>query len=118
MAITNALAGVAVNDLGEARRYYAKLLGSDGSQPMEELVEWQLLGGGALQVFADKERAGKSSVTLVVDDIDAQIAAARAGGIEVPDPQRDPKVDTVIFNDPDGNQLVFAQQKSDELAGG
>ena len=84
-------------------------MGRDGSQPMNEVIEWEFAGGGTLRVFADRNRAGKSSVTLIVDDIDAQVAAARSAGIHVPAPHRTPTVDTAIFRAPNGNQLVFAQ---------
>jgi hypothetical protein len=40
---------------------------------MGEVVEWQFPGGGWVQVFASEERADKSSVTLVEDDVQGRL---------------------------------------------
>ena len=69
MTITNALASLAVRDLAASSQWYEKLLGS-GSQPMSEVMEWQLERGGGLQIYELPERAGQGSCTLVVSDID------------------------------------------------
>ena len=50
---------------------------------MPEVAEWQFARGGALQVFEDPERAGRSSVTFVVDSVDDQIAQLTASGIAI-----------------------------------
>lgn len=113
MTIKNVLAGVAVGDLDEAVAWYAKVLGREPDQrPMPEVAEFAFAGGGWLQLFADKDRAGRSSITVTVDNLDAQLAALKAEGIEVGQPTRTDYVDTAIIKDGDGNQIVFAQAKS------
>jgi hypothetical protein len=69
MTVTNALASLAVRDLEVSTKWYETLLGQ-GSHPMTEVVEWQLDGGGGLQVYEAPDRAGRGSCTLIVSDID------------------------------------------------
>jgi hypothetical protein len=116
MTITNALASLAVRDLATSSQWYEKILGR-GSQPMAEVVEWQLERGGGLQIYQLPERAGKGSCTLVVSDIDDLARQLRSTGIAPnAEPARDDRVDTVMINDPDGNSIAFAMAKDDSLA--
>jgi catechol 2,3-dioxygenase-like lactoylglutathione lyase family enzyme len=115
MPISNALAGVAVSDLERSIDWYRKLLGREPDRrPMANDAEYGFEAGGWMQLFVDKERAGRSSVTLVVDDIDAQIEALRGAGIDAGEPDRSDFADIVIIHDPDSNQIVLAQAKSAE----
>jgi predicted enzyme related to lactoylglutathione lyase len=115
MSIDNVLAAVAVTSLEEAVRWYARVLGAAPRRPMPELAEWKLSGGGALQVFEDKERAGRSSVTFVVDSVDDQIAQLTASGIAIVRTTNHKMVKTATVSDPDRNQVVFAQAIGDAL---
>ena len=113
MTIKNALAGVAVKDLDTAIAWYGKLIGrAPDKRPMSTAGEYRFEKGGWMQIFADAERAGKSSVTLTVYDLDAKLAELDAAGIAYAEPTRTGYVDTAIITDPDGNQIVFAQAKS------
>ena len=115
MTITNALASLAVRDLTKSAEWYEKLLGP-GSRPMPEVVEWQLDGGGGLQVYSAPDRAGRGSCTLVVSDIDELAQLLLSTGL-APDaePVRNDRVDTVMIKDPDGNSIAFAAPKVDTL---
>lgn len=113
MSIQNALAGIAVRDLNAAAGRYEKLLGSAGKRPMPEVAEWQFPSGGCLQVFADKERAGKSSITLAVDDIDAEVKRLEAAGTQIGKRTATADVKTAMVSDPDGNRIVLAQALTD-----
>jgi catechol 2,3-dioxygenase-like lactoylglutathione lyase family enzyme len=113
MFIKNALAGIAIKDLDKAVGWYSKLLGrSPDSHPMPEVHEYEFPGGGWMQIFADQARAGKSSLTLTVDNVDDLIAMLKSKGIDSGTPARSDFVDTTIVIDPDGNRIVFAQAKS------
>ncbi len=116
MTITNALASLAVRDLSESAQWYEKILGP-GNQPMAEVVEWQLSGGGGLQLYAAPEKAGKGSCTLVVNDID-EIAQQLRDTALAPDADtvHHPAVDTIMIKDPDGNSIAFARPKDSSLA--
>lgn len=113
MAVKNALAGVAVSDLDRAVSWYRKILGRQpDKRPMENEVEYRFESGGWAQLFVDPDRAGKSSITLVVDDIDQQVSLLRDAGLDAGEPDRSDYADTLIVHDPDGNQVVFAQAKT------
>jgi hypothetical protein len=116
MAITNALASLAVRDLSSVSEWYEKLLGP-GSRPMPELIEWHLEDGGGLQVYALPVRAGQGSCTLVVNDIDEIVRTLRTSGL-APDaePTHNDQVDTVMIKDPDGNSIAFAAPKDETVA--
>jgi len=107
---TNVLAGIAVQDLDEAIDWYERLLDrAPDARPMSEVAEWKFDKGGWLQVFADSTRAGRSSATLVEDDLDARLSDLRAKAIDVRSTSDGESVKTAIVDDPDGNQLVFAE---------
>ncbi len=117
MPIRNVLAGVAVRDLQTAIPWYARLLGRKAdSQPMPEVAEWKFDRGGWLQVFHDEKRAGASSCTLAVDDLDATLEALRRDGVSVGRKTETKSVRTALLEDPDGNRIVVAQALSGDLA--
>ncbi len=116
MTVTNALAGVAATDLAASAEWYGRVIGAAGHQPMAEVFEWTLPTGGVLQVFHDAERAGSSSVTLSVTDIDHHVAMLAEQGIETVSRTKSDMVSTAIVRDPDGNQVVLAEQHSGSIA--
>jgi predicted enzyme related to lactoylglutathione lyase len=66
-------------------------------------------------VSDDADRAGSSSVTLVVTSLDDQLAALKAEGMPVGPIQGTPglvKVATVT--DPEGNLITFAEDFADK----
>jgi len=108
MAITKVLASVPVADLQASLAWYARLFGRPADDiPMPESAEWQLTEGGSLQLVHNPDHAGMGYVTLVVDDIDRQIAAVAEGGLELRHaPGATFRLATI--RDPDGNVLTFA----------
>ncbi|HKY95540.1 MAG TPA: VOC family protein [Kiloniellales bacterium] len=110
MAVTNALAGVAVRRLPQAVAWYRRLLDrKPDTQPMEGLAEWAFPDGGWIQLFEDAGRAGRSSVTLMESDLDARLADLDRKGIAVESCSSSEQVRVAIVRDPDGNLVVFAQ---------
>jgi predicted enzyme related to lactoylglutathione lyase len=117
MSISNALASVAVKDLQSTIPWYEKLIGRPAdSRPMPEVAEWKFEGGGWLQVYQNRDRAGTGSVTLAVNDLDEQIAELRKSGIDPGAPMKSPKVNVVMIKDPDGNSIAFAQALDSTMA--
>jgi predicted enzyme related to lactoylglutathione lyase len=116
MAIDSALAGIAVNDFASALTWYERLLDRPAdAAPMEGLAEWHFSEGGGIQLIHDDYRAGLSYVTLMVTNLDDQLAALRAASISVGPTQGTPgltKVATVT--DTEGNQITFAQDLTDK----
>jgi predicted enzyme related to lactoylglutathione lyase len=117
MSIQNVLAGVAVRDLQAAIPWYSNLLQREAdSLPMPEVAEWKFERGGWLQVFHDEQRAGASSLTLSVDDLDSTLATLQRNGVSVGEKTNSKSVRTALVNDPDGNRIVLAQALSSDLA--
>jgi predicted enzyme related to lactoylglutathione lyase len=110
MGITNALAGLAVEDIGIAMAFYERLFGRPpDARPMSEVAEWKFVTGGWVQVFTDADRAGASLVTLIVDDLAETLEDLSTQGILPVAKRSGDFAKTAIFRDPDGNQLVFSQ---------
>ncbi|WP_203989389.1 hypothetical protein [Sphaerisporangium rufum] len=67
--MTRLLAQMTIADLEPAIKWYATLFGRDpDARPMDGLAEWHLAPTFGFQVWADAERAGRS--TMVVDESD------------------------------------------------
>ncbi len=111
MAITECFAGIPVSEIGSARAWYERLLGRPPDMfPNDIEVVWQLAQSGWIYVVADQDRAGRGLLTLLVDDLDEQVAdiARRGlapGAIEV----MSNGVRTAAITDPDGNRITFGQ---------
>lgn len=110
MTIRTVLGQVAVRDLASALGWYARYFGRQADErPMDGLAEWHLTGGGGVQVFQEPENAGHTTLTLVVDDIEAEVARLKEQGIEA-DPVADGNyVRFTTVRDADGNRLAIAQ---------
>ena len=111
MAINVLFAGIAVGNLDTAIDWYERLLGGPPDMtPNEKERAWRLTDESWLYVVADRERAGRALVTVMVDDLDGRLAGIRARGIEVGEVveinERTRKAEIV---DPDGNRIGFGQ---------
>lgn len=107
MAIRHLLAVVPVSDIDAARRWYATLFGRDAdNNPMDSLVEWQVVPGGWVQVFVDTDRAGTGLLNLAVDDLEDHRTQLRTQGIDAgPITEAAKGVRLSELRDPDGNTL-------------
>ena len=115
MAIQNALASIAVRDVGKARIWYEMILGP-GSRPMPEVVEWTMARGGGLQVYQLPERAGQCSCTIIVTQIEHEIQRLVDLNIDTSQQSSTAQVKTVMVKDPDGNHIAFAEPFDADLA--
>ncbi len=107
MSIEHVLAVVPVSDLQASNRWYEALFGRPAdNNPMSTLVEWQVVPGGWVQVFADAERAGTSLLNFAVDDLEADAADLRERGLD-PGAFTDAAkgVRLSALTDPDGNTI-------------
>lgn len=111
MPIISVFAEAAVADFNAALSWYEKLFGRPADNaPMDGLAEWYLTDYGGIQVFHDKGRAGKTSITLGVTSLDEQLAALEAAGITAGPIQGTPgMVKTTTITDEEGNQITFAE---------
>jgi hypothetical protein len=72
MAITRILAQMTVADLTVATQWYSRLFGREpDARPMEGLIEWHLADAFGVQVWAESDRAGRSTMVLDESDLDA-----------------------------------------------
>jgi uncharacterized protein YndB with AHSA1/START domain/predicted enzyme related to lactoylglutathione lyase len=107
------LAGIAVANIEDAIGWYGRVFGRNfDDRPMKEAAEWRLTQGGSLQLVLDKERAGKSMVTIGVSDIDELAADLQSKGLEAKaGGTPSGKFRLAQIRDPDGNLLTFAQDQ-------
>ena len=115
MAITNALAGIAVNDIGAATLWYSQLIGRPPDRrPMPNVVEWRFENGAGVQLYEDEDRAGGSCVTLIESEPDKRLSDLKAKDIPIQSRSNSPKLRSVTVEDEDGNRIVFAQMAAAE----
>jgi glyoxylase I family protein len=82
MSIAHVLAVVPVTDLARSRPWYESLFGRPAdNNPMPNLVEWQVVPGGWVQVFIDAERAGSTLLNFAVDDLEAHVDELKQRGL-------------------------------------
>ncbi len=114
MEISYVFAGLIVADRDKAAAWYARLFGLPADMlPNDAEATWQLANEASLYLLADPGRAGQSVLTLIVPDLDAELARMAAEGIT---PTR---IDVMqagrkcVIEDPDGNEIAFAQLSLD-----
>jgi predicted enzyme related to lactoylglutathione lyase len=111
MAITALFAAVATSDIGPARAWYERLFGRPPDMvPNDREVCWQTVGAGWVYVVEEPARAGRSVVTLLVDDLDVLLAGLAERGLAPGELEDMPGVGRkAVFTDPEGSTIAFAQ---------
>ena len=101
-------AGLRVRDFQAARPWYERLLGEPTFFPHATEAVWTLAEDRSVYVVEHAGGAGDSVVTILLDDLDAQVAAIATRGLE-PDERETYSngVRKAIYRDPDGNELGF-----------
>lgn len=108
MTIRNVLAQATVSDLTEAEQWYSAVLNRQpDARPMEGLIEWHLGETFGVQVWAEPDRAGRSSIVLGESDLDGLAARLTGAGIKHTGPQQVTASRILLLEDPDGNRVVF-----------
>ena len=108
MTIERVLAQMTVTDLDAAVGWYAKLFSRPpDARPMDGLVEWHLAEAFGVQVWAEPDRAGCSSMILDESDLDGLVAQLDRAGFEHDGPQDATSSRVLQLLDPDGNRVVF-----------
>jgi predicted enzyme related to lactoylglutathione lyase len=114
MPVNRVLAALAVADVDSAISWYERLLGRPADAlPMEGLAEWHFPQSGVIQVVQDDNRAGRSLLTLDVDDLKEELGGLRERGLE-PGAMDDTTSDKVLFatvTDPEGNAITLVEQR-------
>jgi catechol 2,3-dioxygenase-like lactoylglutathione lyase family enzyme len=121
MSSEHLFAGLYVTSLDTARDFYERLIGREPDLlvPNEHEVAWQLHEGAWIVLIAGGEHAGGAQHTLIVDDIEAFLDAARGRGIE-PGPIQPvgEGMRQSFVIDPDGNRLKVAARAAQPLRAG
>ena len=101
-------AGVRVRDFQLARAWYERLLGEPAFFPHATEAVWTLAEDRSVYIVEHADGPGHSAVTIFVDDLDAQVDAIAARGLE-PDERLtySSGARKVLYHDPDGNELGF-----------
>ena len=107
MTYTSVLAQATVSDLIAAEPWYTALLGREPDvRPMDGLLEWHVTAGGGVQVWAERDRAGGSTLLLATDDLDAAAARLAARGVATGGIEPGGGARLLRLTDPDGNRVV------------
>jgi glyoxylase I family protein len=109
MAIEQVLAVVPVSDLERAAAWYEALFGRPAdNRPMPSLAEWQVTGGGWVQVTVDTDRAGAGLLNFAVDELAATREDLARRGVDTAEIQPVSRgVELSATSDPDGNAITL-----------
>lgn len=104
-------AGVVVHEIDAATEWYAKLFGREPTfRPNDYESVWQTVASGSVYIKADPPNAGHSILTVAVVDLQAEVEALKARGVE---PGPVVPVGTVgiesKLSDPDGNEVTLVE---------
>lgn len=110
MTYKNVFAGIMTANITTAAAWYGELFGRTSDyHPMKNLHEWDFPNGGVLQLVEDIDRAGHSSITILVEDI-TQIDKRLAEKDIKPEQRTESEAaKTVTIYDPENNRITFAE---------
>jgi hypothetical protein len=111
MAITELFAGIPVADYRSMLPWYERLIGTPPDFfPHDSEAVWHVTEHAWIYLVADAERAGKALLTILVDDLEAQVALLAARGLPVgPIEVMAGAARKVTISDPEGNRITFGQ---------
>jgi hypothetical protein len=94
------------------------VLGEPSFLPHATEAVWTLAEDRSLYIVEHHEGAGHSVVTIFLDDLDAQVAAIGARGLEPNERETYSNgVRKVTYRDPDGNEVGFGGAPLDGSSG-
>jgi catechol 2,3-dioxygenase-like lactoylglutathione lyase family enzyme len=101
-------AGIRVRDFQAAQQWYERLLGEPAFFPHAKEAVWTLGDGRSVYVVEHADGAGHSVVTVLLEDLDGQISAVGARGLEPDEIETHANgVRKAVYRDPDGNEFGF-----------
>jgi catechol 2,3-dioxygenase-like lactoylglutathione lyase family enzyme len=114
--VPEVFAGLPVADHAAARPWYERLFGGPPfMRPHDTESVWRLEEHAWVYVVQDADRAGRGLLTVLVDDLDAQVAGLAERGLTTdPIETMGNGVRTAEIRDPDGNLIKFVQPPEEE----
>jgi predicted enzyme related to lactoylglutathione lyase len=111
MAVTEFFAGVPVADYRAMLPWYERLFGKPPDFfPQEGEAVWRVTEHAWVYVVADAERAGRALLTILVDDLEDQVAQLAERGVPVGPIEVMPgSARKAEISDPEGNRITFGQ---------
>jgi predicted enzyme related to lactoylglutathione lyase len=112
VTINQLFAGIPVTGFAMAAEWWERLMGRPADLvPNDSEAAWRLAGdAGWVYIVADGARAGNALLTLLVDDLDAYVAAIAQRGLAVDSIESLRGVGRrAEITDPDGNRITFAE---------
>lgn len=105
-------AGMRVRDFAAAKPWYERLLGAEPAfLPHAAEAVWELAEHRWLFIDEDAENPGGGLQTVLVEDLDAHVAAIGSRGLEPDEVETYSNgVRKVIYRDADGNEIGFGGQ--------
>lgn len=117
--LSSVVAVVPVKDHAAATAWYRAWIGRDPDVvPMAGIAEWQLAGTGWIQIGLDAEHAGHTTVVVGIKDLEAQRKRFTDAGLTLGEVQDHGFIALAEAVDPDGNKVVFVQEKGGSVASG
>ena len=111
-------AGVRVRDLAAARAWYERLLGEPPTfVPHATECVWDVAENASVYINEDRARAGRSALTLFVDDLEATVSEISSRGIEPAERETYSNgVRKATYRDADGNEIGFGGAPLDDAS--
>jgi predicted enzyme related to lactoylglutathione lyase len=101
-------AGLRVRDFRAARPWYEQLFGEPSFLPHATEAVWTLADERSVYIVEHADGAGRSVMTIFLDDLDARVAEIASRGLEPAERETYSNgVRKVTYRDPDGNEVGF-----------
>ena len=112
--LTSVVVVLPVADHSTAVNWYERWVGrAPDVVPTDGVAEWQLAENAWIQVSADSQTAGRTTVVMGVKDLVAQRTACAAVDVTVGEINDYGFIKSAEAVDPEGNKIVFVQEVSE-----
>ena len=114
--INSVISVIPVKNFELALEWYQKLFEREPDLvPMEGIAEWQLLENAWIQVSIDLERAGSTTVVIVVNDLESKCKVILDANLPIGEIVEYPEVIKMAeIIDEEGNKISFVQDISND----
>ncbi|PHR74452.1 MAG: hypothetical protein COA66_01280 [Arcobacter sp.] len=114
--INSVISVIPVKNFELALEWYQKLFEREPDLvPMEGIAEWQLLENAWIQVSIDLERAGSTTVVIVVNDLESKCKVILDANLPIGEIVEYPEVIKMAeIIDKEGNKISFVQDISND----